>query len=57
MGDTKNGSEHSNAQAATSEVEAKVSLYQQTVGCLQARDSKGVGNQYVTENKLIIQNK
>jgi len=29
-------------------------IYQTTVGCLQKRDNKGVGNQYVDEDKLII---
>lgn len=28
--------------------------YQKTVGSLQARDYKGVGNQYVEEDKLIV---
>lgn len=29
-------------------------LYQDKVGSLCARDSKGIGNQYVDENKLIV---
>ena len=29
--------------------------YSQTVGALQARDYKGVGSQYVSEDKLIIE--
>lgn len=29
-------------------------LYQDTVGVLQARDYKGVGSQYVDEDKLIV---
>lgn len=29
-------------------------LYSQTVGAICARDYKGVGNQYVNEDKLII---
>lgn len=33
----------------------KCSLYQKTVGALQARDYKGVGTQYVNEEKIIIQ--
>jgi DNA (cytosine-5)-methyltransferase 1 len=28
--------------------------YADTIGCLQARDCKGVGNQYVAENKLVV---
>lgn len=35
----------------------KVLLYQDKIGSLCARDYKGVGNQYVGENKLIIQQK
>jgi DNA (cytosine-5)-methyltransferase 1 len=31
--------------------------FQDTVGCLCARDSKGVGNQYVNENKCVFNNK
>ena len=34
---------------------AKCSLYQKTVGALQAMDYKGVGSQYVEEEKIIIQ--
>ena len=30
-------------------------LYQDTIGALQARDYKGVGSQYVNEDKLIIE--
>lgn len=30
-------------------------LYQNTIGSLCARDSRGVGNQYVQENKLIVE--
>lgn len=30
-------------------------LYQTTVGAICARDYKGVGNQYVSEEKLIIE--
>lgn len=30
--------------------------YQQTVGALCARDYKGVGQQYVSENKLVVEN-
>lgn len=30
-------------------------LYSTTVGALQARDYKGVGSQYVEEDKLIIE--
>lgn len=30
-------------------------LYQNTVGSLQARDYKGIGNQYVCEDKLIVE--
>jgi len=31
--------------------------FQETVGCLCARDSKGVGNQFVSENKCVFNNK
>lgn len=34
---------------------AKHSLYQEVIGSLCARDSRGVGNQYVQENKLIVE--
>ena len=30
-------------------------LYQDTIGTLQARDYKGVGSQYVSEDKLIVE--
>jgi len=33
------------------------SSYMKIVGALCARDSKGIGNQYVTEGKLIIDNR
>jgi hypothetical protein len=29
-------------------------VYADPVGTLQARDYKGVGNQYVAENKLVV---
>ena len=32
-----------------------VVIYADPVGTLQARDYKGVGNQYVAENKLVVQ--
>ena len=34
---------------------ANYTIYSDTVGCLQARDYKGVGSQYVDEDKLVIQ--
>lgn len=34
---------------------AKHSLYQEVIGSLCARDSRGIGNQYVQENKLIVE--
>jgi hypothetical protein len=34
--------------------EDNVVVYADPVGTLQARDYKGVGNQYVAENKLVV---
>jgi site-specific DNA-cytosine methylase len=39
---------------STAESVGRPVLYADKVNTLQARDYKGVGNQYVTENKLVV---
>ena len=39
----------------TDSIRTTTETYQDVIGTLQARDFKGVGNQYVAENKLIVE--
>jgi hypothetical protein len=39
----------------TDSIKTTTETYQDLIGTLQARDFKGVGNQYVAENKLIVE--